>query len=92
MRALGKHAVDQRAFGIASLQQCGYRFGRVLEIVVHGDDPAPARMFDPTDCRRMLAEIAAQAQAGDLRERVRQGPDRRPGFSTPTIVDKNQLP
>ena len=91
MRASREQSVDQRVFLAARGKQGRNRFGRMFEIVVEGDDPVAARMLDAADRRRMLAEVATQAQADDMTIRARQLADDRPGFGLAAIVDENEF-
>ena len=66
MSAFLKDTIDQRVVFVSSSEQGGNRFRWVLEVIIHRDDPFPTRRRDAANSRRVLAKVAAQAQATHL--------------------------
>ena len=83
--------VDDVAPLVELLQQPVDLIGRGLAVVVQADDDIAAALVEARHQRRMLAEIARQVDALDMRVGRDQAADRAQGVVGRAIVDKDDL-
>src|SRR4030095_2169880 len=67
------------------------RLGRILQVAVHHHRVLPGALGKPGGDRRVLAEVAAQAQAAHSRVLLGKPADHTPGAVRRAVIDQNDL-